>query len=926
MSGGTTRTQVAAALGMLALALLGWGALAQAAGLDDGTRTHLAGLRSRGLYRLAADYCQHRLATRGVPAEERTDLVLEVARLRLEQAHGLPRTQREDVWRISAEELEEALQHKPPLPRRVLVQSARAMLLAEQARDASWRSRVAPWDAPTRETATRLCRESVAQLRQVVDGLSPAAAKSSPQGPRQTSSPDASESLGLAQRRTLSAELRSRLAEGLAMLADLWPAPDPRRSATASEALKWAKPIAESDDALESVWRARRVCLTCSRLQADLAALRRWLAIFQPRTTDSVQLARLELELARAVAELGTGGKSADTWSRLEARAEAGPLELRGEIAIERVLALHTLARQPETPLTPDPLQRVATEIDRVRDHVEGAWLERLNMVAETVAEERRLGAPLAEAVLAGRSAWQAERWDLAEDRLAVAARLAWERNLPEVAFEQGFLRCSAALKQAKWPEAADDLAQLLQKFPNEPRAAEVSLLKAYALGKAWQADATDQTAAAYEAALTTHLADFPHDSRSADAEWMLGEFLGSGARWREAWPHYLAIPVEHSRGRAALRAVSGLWLWSRRTNTIAAPAGDGVLDQTTAEQLEKRLIAALADPPERWSDDEGELALTLSELLLAHNPPAAEAALKWLSKVEMAWQAKGEGQELEASIPQSTGPRPVDSDATDSAQGDSPPKDSDPRESETGQTSRSATASTQPDAPATDPTSESVLAARAVRLKVFALAVLARHTEARQLFGQNPALELDQALRLLADLNQIPSDNGGAPLTGLADLQRMVAESLLARAAALSARQTDDLDRQMVEIYRRNAQSQQATAVYERLVQRHPRDARLVRDFATFLLSQSREDATRRGLQLLQSLDRVHPAGSLDWFENRLAMAESLTRLEKWGETEKLLKKTRLLYPKLGTAEQRTRADSLLRQAQGAGPEKRPG
>jgi Tfp pilus assembly protein PilF len=153
-----------------------------------------------------------------------------------------------------------------------------------------------------------------------------------------------------------------------------------------------------------------------------------------------------------------------------------------------------------------------------------------------------------------------------------------------------------------------------------------------------------------------------------------------------------------------------------------------------------------------------------------------------------------------------------------------------------------------------------------------------------------------------------------------------MVAESLLARAAALSARQTDDLDRQMVEIYRRNAQSQQATAVYERLVQRHPRDARLVRDFATFLLSQSREDATRRGLQLLQSLDRVHPAGSLDWFENRLAMAESLTRLEKWGEAEKLLKKTRLLYPKLGTAEQRTRADSLLRQAQAAGPEKRPG
>ncbi|MFN5530629.1 MAG: hypothetical protein ACK5F7_08650, partial [Planctomycetaceae bacterium] len=67
MSGGTTRRRVAAALGMLALALLGWGALAQAAGLDDGTRTHLAGLRSRGLDRLAADYCQQRRATRGLP-------------------------------------------------------------------------------------------------------------------------------------------------------------------------------------------------------------------------------------------------------------------------------------------------------------------------------------------------------------------------------------------------------------------------------------------------------------------------------------------------------------------------------------------------------------------------------------------------------------------------------------------------------------------------------------------------------------------------------------------------------------------------------------------------------------------------------------------------------------------------------------------
>ncbi|MFM8221381.1 MAG: hypothetical protein ACKOJF_20920 [Planctomycetaceae bacterium] len=209
------------------------------------------------------------------------------------------------------------------------------------------------------------------------------------------------------------------------------------------------------------------------------------------------------------------------------------------------------------------------------------------------------------------------------------------------------------------------------------------------------------------------------------------------------------------------------------------------------------------------------------------------------------------------------------------------------------------------------------------MRLRVVALAALARHTEARQLFGQHPDLELDQTLRLLADLNRVPSDNRGAPLTGLADLQRMVAESLLSRASSLSDRQTDDLDRQMVEIYERNAQSQQVIAVYERLVQRHPRDARLARDFAAFLLAQSRAETTRRGLQLLQSLDRMHPAGSADWLENRLQMAESLTRLERWGEAEKLLKKTRLLYPKLGTDEQRTKADSLLRQAQEAGQER---
>ncbi|MFM7159371.1 MAG: hypothetical protein ACKO3P_03255, partial [Planctomycetaceae bacterium] len=416
MSGATKRSRVASALGMLALTFVAWGVLAQAAGLDEGTRIHLAGLRSRGLYRLAADYCQHRLATRGVPAEERTDLVLELARLRLEQADSLPRAQREEVWQISADELDEALGHTPPLPRPVLLQSARALLLAEQARDASWRARCAPWDALAQEQAISRCRESITHLRQVVDGLSPAVSRPSPQSSREASPQPASESLGLAQRRTLSAELRSRLAESLAILADLWPAPDPRRSANADEALKWARPIAESDDALESVWRARRVCLTCARLQADLAAVRRWLAIFQPRTADAAQSTRLELEHARALSELGPPGKSAETWSRLEIRAADGPLELREQLMLERVLDLHSRARQPGSPPTPDPLNRVATEIDRVSDQLTGIWHERLNLVAETVAEEQRLGIPLAEAVLAGRSAWQAERWDLAED------------------------------------------------------------------------------------------------------------------------------------------------------------------------------------------------------------------------------------------------------------------------------------------------------------------------------------------------------------------------------------------------------------------------------------------------------------------------------------------------------------------------------
>jgi len=903
MSGSHRRSVIRWRQGWIVLLALGVGGTAGGAGLDDGTRSHLAGLRSRGLYRLAADFCQHRLGTRGVAGEERTDLVLELARLRLEQARDLPRLQREEVWRNSAMELDGVLDQTPPLPRRVLIESARALLATEPAQDACWRARVAPWDATLRETARERHREAASRLRRLIDELSPkgsqAPTEASPAG------------LGLAQRRTLSAELRCRLAEGLAAVAELAPVGDPTRAATVSEALKWAKPIAESDDALDSVSRARRVCLQACRLQADLPALRRWLAVFQPRTADTGQLARLELEQLKGLTSLdqtdrspaGTGptGRVWEAWSRLLARDEL-PRELRGEIALERILALHALAVRAEAavdpvgapkPLSPQ-LEGLVSTIEAIRPQLEGIWLERLTGVEEWIAEELRLGVPLAAAVLAGRSAWQSGDWSLAEERLAVAARLALEQKLPEVAFEQGLLRCSAALKQAKWMAAADDLEQLLKTFPEDPRGAEVSLLRAYALGKQWQATGLPDQAAGYEEALRTHVGRFPREARTPDAEWMLGEFLAAQHRGSEALPHYAAVPPEHPRFREALRASAKVWLAIHAfpPGIGSTRLGHGSTDEgreqnpagRDATTLRLRLGEALNRAGEPWSALDIELALALAELELERTPPGGEAALGWLNRVAQTWselQAEPEGE--------AEGNRIGGAGSGQQAVG----------ELEEPGSARSG------------------VGARAVRLRVWALAGLGRFPEARQLFREHPDLEFDQTLRLLSALTHLPADNQGAPLTGLADLQRMVAESLQARAESLTPRQSDDLDRQMVEIYRRNAQSQQATVVYERLVQRHPRDAELLRDFARFLLTQSREEATRRGLQLLQSLDRLHPAGSVDWFENRLALAESLTRLERWGEAEKLLKKTRLLYPQLGTDEQRTRADSLLRHSQ---------
>ena len=95
-----------------------------------------------------------------------------------------------------------------------------------------------------------------------------------------------------------------------------------------------------------------------------------------------------------------------------------------------------------------------------------------------------------------------------------------------------------------------------------------------------------------------------------------------------------------------------------------------------------------------------------------------------------------------------------------------------------------------------------------------------------------------------------------------------------------------------------------EAIAIYESLLQVHPRDRQLMETIGSLSLKRNQPAALKRAKSIYRQLEALDPAGSPAWLRTRLAVARICFQLGEKAECEKLLKVTRILYPELGGAE----------------------
>src|SRR5262249_53009869 len=127
-----------------------------------------------------------------------------------------------------------------------------------------------------------------------------------------------------------------------------------------------------------------------------------------------------------------------------------------------------------------------------------------------------------------------------------------------------------------------------------------------------------------------------------------------------------------------------------------------------------------------------------------------------------------------------------------------------------------------------------------------------------------------------------------------------------------LSAMQQRRLDLSLAKAYLATAQPTKAVEVYRKLLEGSPRDIELARQLGKLLIA--REELACRTLAKVcwQRVEGAYKQGTTEWLDARSRVIESCVRLNDYEQARKLLKVTKLLYPKLGGDELQTRFAEL--------------
>ncbi|MSR58405.1 MAG: hypothetical protein EXS05_12125 [Planctomycetaceae bacterium] len=813
-------------------------AFADETGLDDATVDYFRGLRERRLFRLAENYCLQRLSREKLSPALRGDLTLELARTLSEHADYAAEPEQSDLRKQAAAIIGDFLAKSPQHPRRPLLEMQQALISAAAGEWHRWMAELQPYDDAFARQAIAELTDALSKLRTLDKRVGVQVRNASVRRP-------VADGLTPLEWRALGLHVRQQIGLSLVNLAQVLPNDAPERATTLQEAQKILKSLSDAQEGEHFTWTNRVALIECTRLSGDAAQALKDLQSLAKRDMPPEAADRL---LAERVRVLASQKKSADALGLLEERG--GPNKpLPGELELLYVQLLVDRGQEIQAPL--EVQRQLDKRVERLANDGGGYWSYRSQLVLEQFRDELRYGPELAGLARRAQADFRQGRLSAAAELFGESAAAAHRADRDDLAFQFGFTRASIEIQSKAWQIAADDLQELADQFPDDPKAAEAHLLAAFALGKLYDAEPTESHREDFRRLLEQHRAQYSDPATTGEAIFLLAELDERLGQITAALARYREIPWEHARAGVALVALARCYekLLDRRRER-----------QESIDTLEREAVVALqrslpsaADASLALDRHQAEAAMRFARILLRRRPPDYAAADRWLLRVLASLSPPTSGLQSAASS----------SGATD-------------------------------------------VMTQALQLRIVSLAGQGKFVEARRQLDQSSRGTPAEALRILEGLAPLTSSNQQDPLHDLGELQLEAALRLAERRETLSAVDQRRFDECLAQGYAAAGQTRRSIEIYESLLEKSPRDKRLLTAFAQLLtnqlLTKSDDPSSRKKAHAAwRKFESLSVAGSDEWLAARYQVCQGLIARGENAEACKLLKVTRLLYPKLG-------------------------
>ena len=842
-------------LGLLLLALV----VVRTASATDGSEDQrfLAGLRQRGLFKLAETYCRDRLREPQLPEVRRAELTIELSRCLAEQAASSPPGLREPIWQQAQGAIDQFIRQHTASPRLLLVRLQGALGLLSRGELARQEAQVLGDTGPSLDQARDYLRAAVRQLTELADEVDHKLRRQNLAG-RPDSQQGSPDQLTDQQLVSLQKNIQYQLARALRNQGQCYPSESADLANSLAKAVELLEPLANLDSTHPLAWKSRIGQVVCYRLLVDLATARRKLdALLQQKPPPSIALRGRAERIRLALA----GGKVAEAVAGLSAGRE-----LDGNISsdldyawLEVYMAAWRAAADEGDGQKAAGWQAKATTMVRVIERDHGPyWGRRAEMLVAGSVGAAPDSSDLAALALAAESYYRSGRLDDAVAAYDRARGLAEKQGHGERAFELGYVAAAIEHKLGRHQESLRRYRQLALAMPRHEKAPDAHLLAIYHAGQLAKEQShgtqpvglekrNTERVNPYADLLQEHLQIWPAAPSADKVRRKLGRLREHQGDWQNAIAAYRAISAGDPQYVETLDAADRCyraWLDGRKTSgqpteEIAAAA---------ATWFESLIVGPQGQLPQSWSPVARRAALGAARLWLNYTPSGAARAERILS----------------------------------SALGG-----------------------------ATDAPPQWTSAARA--LLVSSLAAGGRHGEAAEVLNQISAGSADQLLGMLQGLAHVAATARPEVRSELAALELRAVELLRPRRDQLSPGGQRSLDRIAAGALADAGRTAEALEAYRRLSRTYPRDGQIQEAYAKLITPGNDPASLKAALAKWREVEKNSRPGSDRWFRAKYAVVSLHCRLGNKEQAMKIVKLLGALHPEMGGPRMKAKFLGLL-------------